>query len=136
MILIDEILDGGDGWVAAAVRVGEDTLFYQPGLGVPAWVGIEYMAQTVALYSGICAKQSGKDIRLGFLLGTRRYHTATNFFRLGCLLKISVHEVWQDGNMAVFDCQICYHEDAQPVAEARLNVFSPEDSVAFLREQA
>jgi predicted hotdog family 3-hydroxylacyl-ACP dehydratase len=136
MILIDEALDGGEGWAAAAVRVGEDSLFYQAGLGVPAWVGIEYMAQTVALYSGICAKRAGTDIRLGFLLGTRRYQTATNYFRLGSLLKISVHEVWQDGNMAVFDCQICYHEDAQQLAGARLNFFCPEDPVAFLREQA
>ena len=94
------------------------------------------MAQTTALYAGICAKQAGADIRIAFLLGTRRYRTVTNYFRLGSLLRISVHEEWQDGNMAVFDCQICYHEGGRQLAEARLNVFRPEDPTAFLREQA
>ena len=136
MILIDEALDAGDGWATATVRVGEDSLFYQAGLGVPAWVGIEYMAQTTALYAGICAKQVGADIRIAFLLGTRRYQAVTNYFRLGSLLRISVHEEWQDGNMAVFDCQICHHEGGRQLAEARLNVFRPEDPAAFLREQA
>ena len=120
---------------AATVRVGEDSLFYQAGLGVPAWVGIEYMAQTVALYAGICAKQAGTDIRMGFLLGTRRYQAATDYFRLGSLLQTTVHEVWQDGNMAVFDCQICCNEGGRQLAEAHLNVFQPEDPIAFLQEQ-
>jgi len=136
MILIDEVLDAGEGWVTAAVRVGEDSLFYQSGLGVPAWVGIEYMAQTVALYAGICTKQAGTDIRLAFLLGARRYRAVTAYFPLGSLLKISGHEEWRDGNMAVFDCQICYHESNQQLAEARLNVFCPEDPIAFMRERA
>jgi len=135
MILIDEALDAGDGWATAAIRVGEDSLFYQAGLGVPAWVGIEYMAQTVALYAGICAKQAGTDIRLALLLGTRRYRAVTTHFPLGSLLRISVQEEWQDGNMAVFDCQICYHEGDQQLAEARLNVFRPEDPIAFMQER-
>lgn len=135
MILIDEALGSGEGWASAGVRVGEDSLFYQAGLGVPAWVGIEYMAQTVALYAGICAKQAGTDIRMGFLLGTRRYQAATDYFRLGSLLQTTVHEVWQDGNMAVFDCQICCNEGGRQLAEARLNVFQPEDPIAFLQEQ-
>lgn len=136
MILIDEVLDAGEGWALAAVRVGEDSLFYQAGLGVPAWVGIEYMAQTVALYAGICAKQAGAEIRIAFLLGTRRYRTMTDYFGLGCLLRVSVHEEWQDGQMAVFDCQIHGHEGDRQLAEARLNVFQPEDPVAFMRERS
>jgi len=136
MILIDEALEAGEGWATAAARVGEDSVFYQAGLGVPAWVGIEYMAQTIALYAGICAKQAGTDIRIGFLLGTRRYQTQTSYFPLGSLLRISVQEEWQDGNMAVFACRIYCHEDERLLVEARVNVFRPEDPIAFMREQA
>lgn len=135
MILIDEALDAGEGWATAAVRVGEDSLFYQAGLGVPAWVGIEYMAQTVALYAGICAKRAGTDVRLALLLGTRRYQTATDYFHLGSLLRISVQEEWQDSMMAVFACRISTHGEDRQLAEARLNVFRPEDPAAFLKEQ-
>ena len=55
MVLIGEPAAYGDGWAEAAVRIGEDSLFYKAGHGVPSWVGVEYMAQTTALYLGIGA---------------------------------------------------------------------------------
>jgi len=136
MILIDDALDAAEGGAAATVRIGEDCLFYHAGLGVPAWVGIEYMAQTVALYAGIQAKRAGTDFRMGFLLGTRSYQSTTTHFQLGSLLQIAVKEVWQDGQMAVFDCQICCHESGRELGTARLNVYRPDDVKAFLQEQA
>ena len=130
MVLIDDAIGAGDGWVTAGVRIAEDSLFYEPGLGVPAWVGLEYMAQTVAIYSGIQAKRAGKDVKIGLLLGTRRYETLTNCFHLGRYLRIHAREEWQDGEMAVFDCQI---EDDQCLAKARLNVYLPRDISALIR---
>ena len=100
--------------------------------GVPAWVGLEYMAQTVALYAGACAKRAGRDIGIGLLLGTRRYTAATDRFRLGALLVIRVTESWHEGQMGVFDCCV---EGEEPLAEATLNVFRPADPLAFLKEQ-
>ena len=130
MVLIDEAIGFGDGWVTAGVRIGEDSLFYEAGLGVPAWVGIEYMAQTVALYSGILAKRGGEDIKIGLLLGTRRYEALTDYFLLGSYLQIHAHEEWQDGQMAVFDCRI---EGDKCLAKARLNAYRPQDIQAFIR---
>ncbi len=129
MILIDDGIDAGDGWILAGVRIGEDSLFYEAGAGVPAWVGIEYMAQTVALYSGIQAKRSGESVRVGFLLGSRKYQIMTDYFRLGSYLNIEIHEEWNDGQMAVFDCQIL---DGVCLASARLNVFQPRNIADYL----
>ena len=44
MMLLDDAIAAGEGWVEAGVRIGEDSLLYESGLGVPAWAGIEFMA--------------------------------------------------------------------------------------------
>ncbi|NKB58322.1 MAG: hypothetical protein GKS00_18505 [Alphaproteobacteria bacterium] len=129
MVLIGEPAASGEGWSEATVRVAEDSLFYRPGKGVPSWVGAEYMAQTIALYAGIGARQAGRDIQIGLLLGSRRYNVRTEYFQLGSHLRIHVSEVWQDSQMAVFDCTI---EDRERLAEAQLNVFRPADTATFL----
>lgn len=130
MVLIDEPAASGEGWAEAAVRVAEDCVFYKPGHGIPTWVGAEYMAQTIALYAGITARQADKDIQIGLFLGSRRYEAKTAYFRLGSLLRIHVDEVWLDDQMAVFDC---YIEARERIVEAQLNVFRPTDSAAFLK---
>ena len=129
MVLIEEPAASGDGWAEASVRIAENSVFYRPGRGVPSWVGAEYMAQTVALYAGIIARQTGTDIRIGLLLGSRRYDVKTEYFQLGSQLRIHVQEVWEASQMAVFDC---YIEDRERLAKAQLNVFRPVDTAAFL----
>ncbi len=129
MVLIGEPAAYGDGWAEAAVRIGEDSLFYKAGHGVPSWVGVEYMAQTTALYLGIGARRAGRDIRIGLLIGCRQYEVEAAYFRLGSLLSIRVDETWQDGRMAVFECSIAHRG---PLAKGRLNVFSPADMASVL----
>lgn len=130
MVLIGEPAASGDGWAESTVRIGEDSLFYEFGHGVPSWVGAEYMAQTVALYAGVCARRAGQDIKIGLMLGARRYSANTERFPLGSRLCIHVQEIWQDSQMAVFDC---YIEERERLAESQLNVFRPSDVEAFLK---
>lgn len=132
MVLIGEPVASGDNWAEAGVRIGEDSQFYRPGHGVPSWVGVEYMAQTIALYAGISAKKNGQDVKIGLLLGTRRYEVKTDYFHLGNLLRTRADIVWQDAQMAVFECHI---DDGERLAEAQLNVFQPNDLAAFMKEQ-
>ncbi len=130
MVLLDEALSAEEGRVTAAVRIAEDSLFYDPELGgVPAWVGIEYMAQTIAIYAGVHAKRAGEPVRVGLLLGSRRYQTETGCFPLGSRLLIHAREEWRDESMAVFDCRI---ETDACLAKAMLNVYQPEDIQAIL----
>jgi len=131
MVLIGDPAQSGEGWAESTVRIGEDSVFYKAGAGVPSWVGAEYMAQTIALYAGIGARQGGDKIKIGLLIGSRRYNAMTDYFTLGKLLRVRVSEVWEDEQMAVFDCSI----DAEDrLAEAQLNVFRPVDPERFLRE--
>jgi predicted hotdog family 3-hydroxylacyl-ACP dehydratase len=130
MLLLDDVLEAGPGWVTAGVRIAEDSLFFEPGAGMPCWLGLEYMAQTIALYSGLQARRAGRPVPIGLLLGSRRYQAMTDHFPLGSYLRVHVREEWYDGQMGVFECSI--EEDERRLAHARLNVFLPPDAKALL----
>ena len=129
MVLIAEPAAYGENWAEASVRIAEDTLFYELGRGVPSWIGLEYMAQTIALYAGICDKIAGRAVKIGLLVGARRYKVNSEYFPLGSNLHVHVDEVWQDSQMAVFDCRI---DRGKRLAEGKLNVYQPTNVAAFL----
>jgi len=121
MILLDRILDYDEQSLSAELIVRDAGL---PGNDktVPAWAGIEYMAQAVAAYAGIKSKQSGEPIKLGFLLGTRRYTSNVDSFNVGSVLIIQVRNIIQDEKLGVFDCKI-YGTGIE--ISANLNVYQP-----------
>lgn len=105
MIWIDKVLAWDEESAIAELTVRGDPLFGD-GDTVPAWTGIEYMAQAIALYAGIQAKRAGEPIRLGFLLGTRRFESNVPVFRTGSILTVHAEKVMQDEHLSVFDCRI------------------------------
>jgi predicted hotdog family 3-hydroxylacyl-ACP dehydratase len=121
MVLLDRIVDFDEQGLTAQLTVRGDELF-SPGPSVPAWVGIEYMAQSVAAYVGVKAKQANEPIRLGFLLGTRFYNSNVAAFEVGATLTIRVEKIIQDDGLGVFECQIL--GDGVDIT-ANLNVYQP-----------
>lgn len=101
---------------------------------LPAWVGVELMAQTVAAWSGWQARLEQRAVRLGFLLGTRAYSSNVARFPAGSELLISSERGFHDEDgMGVFACRI---EAPGILAQARLTVFSPPDAGAFFAGMA
>lgn len=132
MILLDEILQSSPDCIAARCTPKADSLFSRADGTVPAWVGIEYMAQAIAAFAGIQAKQAGNEIRLGFLLGTRHYHSNVTHFMPEQALIIRAECSIEDSNgLSVFNCLI---EGSHVRVEASINVFQPQDVDSFLRE--
>lgn len=121
MVLLDRIIDYDDQGLTAELVVRGDGLLADHE-SVPAWAGIEYMAQTIAAYAGMMATQAGEPIRLGFLLGTRRYHSNVAAFKVGSTLTIKVEKIMQDDNLGVFDCRI---QGKSVEVTAKLNVYQP-----------
>ncbi|WP_340122256.1 hotdog family protein [Methylobacter svalbardensis] len=121
MVLLDRIIDYDDQGLTAELVVRGDGLLGDDQ-SVPAWVGIEYMAQTIAAYAGVMAKKVNEPIRLGFLLGTRRYRSNVAAFKVGSTLTIRVKNIMQDDNLGVFDCRIL-GEGVE--VTANLNVYQP-----------
>jgi len=122
MVLLDRIVDYDDQGLTAELVVRGDGLLGGDERTVPAWVGIEYMAQTVAAYVGMKAKQANEPIRMGFLLGTRRYNSNVAAFKVGATLTIRVEKIMQDDGLGVFDCRI---QGEGVEVTANLNVYQP-----------
>jgi predicted hotdog family 3-hydroxylacyl-ACP dehydratase len=111
-----------------AADIDERCVFFE-GNGVPAWVGIEYMAQAIAAHAGFEARSRGEPAAVGFVLGTRAYESLVDAFPAGCTLTISVEPQVSDGGFGSFGCTI---ETDRVVARAVINVYRP--SAAELAE--
>jgi predicted hotdog family 3-hydroxylacyl-ACP dehydratase len=131
MVLLDRVVAADDESLCAEVRVRVDSLFYVDG-AIGAWVGLEYMAQAIGAYAGYRARLRGEPVRIGYLLGTRRYECKQPSFALGSLLKICVKQVFQsDEGLASFDC---YIEDVKGrLASANVTVFQPAAGADLLQ---
>ncbi len=121
MVLLDRVVDYDDHGLTAELVVRGDGLLGDDQT-VPAWAGIEYMAQTIAAFVGMMARRANEPIRLGFLLGTRHYNSNVAAFKVGETLTVRVEKIMQDENLGVFDCRI--QGEAAEVT-AKLNVYQP-----------
>lgn len=132
MILIDGIESFDEEQIHAHLTVRPGGLFNREDGSLPAWVGIELMAQTVAAYAGCRARQQGKPVELGFLLGTRKFECDVEHFPAGAQLRIHALRSLEDENgMGVFECHL-YGPGLH--ATARLNVFRPPEAAQYLAE--
>ena len=131
MVLLDRVIAVDEESLCAEVRIRPDSLFCAAS-GVGAWVGLEYMAQTIAAFAGYTAYLRGEPAKPGFLLGARRYECTVPMFNLGSLLRIHVRRVLQSENgLGSFHCRI--EDDEQEIATATLTVFQPADAVNFVK---
>lgn len=101
------------------------------GGAMPAWAGIELMAQTVAAWAGACAQRAGRPVRVGFLLGSRHYVSHCDGFASGSTLRIAAQrEFVSDEGLGMFSCSI--HCGPALLAQAQVSVFEPHDAAPYL----
>ncbi|MCX7220047.1 MAG: 3-hydroxylacyl-ACP dehydratase [Burkholderiales bacterium] len=136
MVLLDKVLLADEESLSAEVTIWASSMFCD-GSGVAAWVGVEYMAQAIAAHAGFLARQRGDAVKVGFLLGARRYQASTALFALGSVLVVRITRVLQGENgLAAFECSI--HDSAMlagvALAHATITVFQPDDVAEFIQE--
>lgn len=131
MCLLDEVCGRGENWLEARVTIRPDSLFCHDD-GVGAWVGMEYMAQAIAAFGGVRARQKGEPVKIGFLVGTRKYACRWPSFPVGSTLQVRVDQEYEaDNGLSVFQCRLrCADEE---LASAAITVFQPTDPQAFLK---
>jgi len=106
-VLIDGVLANSADSIRVTAHITHEHPFFVAGHGVPSWVGIELMAQAIAAHAGMSARRSQQPPRVGMLLGTRRYHTGTLYFREGARLEIlAEREYGGAGGIAACACTI------------------------------
>jgi predicted hotdog family 3-hydroxylacyl-ACP dehydratase len=131
MRLLDRILSVDAQQVVAEVDVPFDGLFVQGG-AVPAWIGIEYMAQAVAAWAGGRGRRAGGQPRPGLLLGSRKYEAHCASFASGALLRVEAHcDLVGDNGLGTFSCRIL--QDGRELATARIAVYDPPTGADLLR---
>ena len=120
MRLIDRVDRCDADGIACTAIVRRDGLF-TGAQGMPAWIGIELMAQAAAAWAGARARAGGGAPRGGFLVGSRRYDAHEPLFPIDAALSVTaVCALSGDNGLRLFDCTIAH--DARPLATGRIGV--------------
>ncbi|WP_321814960.1 MULTISPECIES: hotdog family protein [unclassified Paraburkholderia] len=135
MLLLDAVCACSDESLTAQASVRADA-WYADGAGaMPAWIGIELMAQAIAAHVGLLSMREGKAARPGVLLGTRRYTAMRPAFASGALLRVSVNELLRSAEgHGAYGCTIEQHGEL--CAEATVKVYQPHDFQTFIEENS
>jgi predicted hotdog family 3-hydroxylacyl-ACP dehydratase len=132
MLLLDRIAGYTPDSLNCEVDVKPGTKFCD-GRAVPAWVGLEYMAQALGAFTGIARLQEDKPVQLELLLGSRAYDCAVPEFRVGQTLAVSARLLfWDDDGVCAFACEI--REQGRLLASAEVKGYEPDDIEPFLRQ--
>ena len=133
MVMLDRVLGVTDESLRAEVTITAQSVFFDENeQAVGAWLGIEFMAQTIAAFEGFQANTRGEAVKVGFLLGTRRYETHCAGFGIGSVLQVEAHRILEHENgLAAFECRIT-DVNQQLLASATVTVFKPDNVHQFL----
>jgi len=131
MLLLDELRDHGPEHVICGVTIHTGTMFCDGINGVPAWVGLEYMAQTVCAFSGVEEVRAGLAPSIGLLLGSRSYQCSAQWLPLGATLHVRADLLMRDDNdIVAFTCTI--HENDRLLARGDIKGYRPKDVLALV----
>lgn len=132
MRLIGAVLDFTEQSVSVAARVDSGAWYADADGAMPAWIGIELMAQAIAAHVGLLARREGGSARPGVLLGSRRYEARQAAFAGGARLRIDANELLRAAQgHGAYECAIC-SDDGTRLADAVIKVFQPADFQSFI----
>ena len=124
MLLLSAVVSVDEERSCCEALVSSAMPFVDNNGDLPGWVGIELMAQTIAVWGGRHSENYKRDVNIGLLLGSRKYESLLEAFPAGSQLVIDAEKVILDGNMGVFQCTISL--SGKIVASAQLNTYLPE----------
>jgi predicted hotdog family 3-hydroxylacyl-ACP dehydratase len=129
MLLLDRVIQVCDDNVICEVSInasGALAPFLTPQGELPAWYGVEIMAQTVGVWSGFYARQRGdNEIRPGMLLGGRGYRASRATFAVNSTLRVEMRLLMRDDRLGSFEGEIRCGDEI--LASGRLNTYQPSE---------
>lgn len=136
MLLIERVLARDPEGIRVEAKVDGNAWYADENGAMPAWIGIELMAQAIAALVGLNAREQHLPPRQGLLLGTRVFTASVPVFARDATLVVAANEVFQEANgLAAFDARIELADTAGvAVAEATLKVFEPADFKAIVEQ--
>ncbi|MFV0662585.1 hypothetical protein [Denitromonas sp.] len=125
-LLIDRVCDCTEDRVVAHATIAPGQWYSNADGSMPAWIGIELMAQAIAAFVGLEGRRCGRPPKIGYLLGTRAYRCTRADFPAGIGIEIKADLVFRDDSgLGAFDCTLAL--DGQPIADATLKVYETPD---------
>jgi len=139
MLLLDGVSACTDETLTAYASVRADAWYADADGAMPAWIGIELMAQAIAAHVALLAMRAGGQARPGVLLGSRRYEAHIPAYARGARLRIEVKELLRgDEGHGAYECSI-HHDQKHDqnrssvcCAEAVIKVYQPADFQSFI----
>ncbi|WP_158783113.1 hotdog family protein [Pantoea sp. BAV 3049] len=128
MVLVDEVISVSGERACCRVVVSQQGILapFLNAIGeLPAWFGIEIIAQTIGVWSGWHGRQlhDGKPSP-GMLLGGRGYRCNQAVFPAGAELVVTVTLLMRDEKIGSFDGMITIN--GERYASGRLNTYQPD----------
>ena len=124
MRLLSHVIEHRPERTVCAVDVAHSELFHDADGGVPAWVGLEYMAQCVVAHSGLATMMLGEPSERGLFLGTRHTELLVERFEPGQSLRVTSTHVRGARTLVWFDCTVEDPADDALLARGRLSVYA------------
>jgi predicted hotdog family 3-hydroxylacyl-ACP dehydratase len=131
MLLLDRLVGYEADALTCELTIRPDSRFCD-GRAVPAWVGLEYMAQALGAYTGIARLQQGRPVQIEMLLGTRAYDCAVPAFPVGSRLTVRVKLLfWDPDGVCAFACEV--RDGDAVLATSQVKGYEPDDIEPFLQ---
>lgn len=129
LILLTRIVNYGEDWLETEItHNGSSPFTNREGL-TPAWVAIEYMAQTVSAYAGIKRRAKSLHPKIGFLLGTRKFSCDVDYFEQHEAITVKAKAVLEsDAGVSLFDCSV-HKSDGTQIGFAQLKGVQPDNPI-------
>jgi predicted hotdog family 3-hydroxylacyl-ACP dehydratase len=130
MLFLDRLVDISEDSATCEWNISDDFELLVPGCGIPAYTGVEFMAQCVAVHAGARARAQGLVPPHGYLLGTRHFKSCVEWFEPGITYHSTCQELVRDlQGMGSFACRILLRGDT--IAEANLAVLERPQEITL-----
>lgn len=107
MRLLDRAIVVNETHAHAQATLGSNHPFADAEGRVAAWIGVELMAQCIALYAGARAQRAGRPPHIGYLVSSREFKAASPLLPAGRPLDVIAHCQFADPNgMHAFRCEV------------------------------
>lgn len=107
MLFLDRVVQYSDTSIECEANTSRQSAFAKSEKGIPAWLGLEYMCQTIAALEGIRRLQKNEPILLSFVMGSRKITSEKSYLPLAEIIRIrAVNEVRDDTGVGVYGCEV------------------------------
>lgn len=135
MLLLDRVLAFADEKTVAEYAPRASAWYADREGNMPAWMGVELMAQTIAAHVALARRREGTSPKLGVLLGTRAYTSTVASFTAQVPLRIEANRLFSEPEgLGAYLCAIT--DPAGARATATLKVLETSDIATILQSQA